>query len=92
MSGSLWSVVDAHERRRQDDSHQLSIILVERLTLNWYYFLRLLQVTSRGYASATLAKRLHGLCKSSGVVSCVASLLRHPYTERHIILEVVTVA
>jgi len=25
MSGSLWSVVVAHERRRQDDSHQLSM-------------------------------------------------------------------
>jgi len=24
MSGSLWSVVVAHERQRQDDSHQLS--------------------------------------------------------------------
>jgi len=27
MSGSLWSVVIAHERQRQDDSHQTYVMI-----------------------------------------------------------------
>jgi len=50
----------------------LSVLYHHRILLSWERLTR--KASCRWQTRATLAKRLHGLCKSSGVVSCVASL------------------
>ena len=56
------------------ESQALRLIIYKGKLTNRLKLLLTRKASCRWQTIATLAKRLHGLCKSSGVVSCIASL------------------